>query len=605
MNKHVIALLPPEVVNQIAAGEVVTRPAAVVRELLDNALDAGATDIRVEIESGGKKRVLVRDNGCGMDESSLRLSVQPHATSKIRTIDDLQTLRSLGFRGEALPSILSVSRMEVLTAESGATGGHKLVGSGKSMKVSPAAAPPGTTVIIRDLFWNVPARRKFLRSDSSETRAITETIIERALSHPDVALRYVRDDQEVFALPGSSTLADRIRAVFGRDIAAACIAFDRASPSRRVRGFASDPSVIKSTRSSIYLFVNGRRVQEPRLMHTVLTVYREIIDEGFPAVFLFLDVDPHLVDVNVHPAKAEVRFSDASLVYSFAADALSEAIHRFRRPEGPATLASGSSTSPAPLVSGSTDPSAVSSPTTPAFSSMSTASAVSPAAGNLTPAPIAQSIPSVQPLFAPVAGRYRVLGQIYRTFILAEDLEPSKDGEPGGLWIIDQHVASERVILSRLMERIESHALNSQSLLVPLVLELGLKDSILFERAAPPLRRMGFEVEPFGPRGVWVVRAVPTLLGRRVADRKLFLKFVEELGSFDMTRRAEQELFHDVLAHFSCRSAIKAGDTLLPEEQSKLLSDLLSVEHFRICPHGRPSMIQITQDELERRFLRK
>lgn len=582
-----IAVLPPDVVNQIAAGEVVTRPASVVRELLDNAIDAGATEIAVEIEKGGKKKIIIRDNGCGMGAESLKLSVQPHATSKIRTIDDLQAVRSLGFRGEALPSILSVSRLEMLSCESDARSGHRLVGDGKFGKLAPAAGAPGTVVAVRDLFWNVPARRKFLRSDASEARAITEAVVEKALAHPQVAFRYLRDGQEAFDLPAGSSLKERVRTLFGRDICDACIPFDRASTSQRVFGFATDPSVVKSTRSSVYIFVNGRRVQERSLMHAMLTVYREILHDGFPALFVFIEIDPHLIDVNIHPAKAEVRFSDASLVYRFVTESLSNVVHRDRPSHIPAQTAVFAA---AGAESGSSMGTSDSPNLPPPSASFSAAQS--------------QSSPA---LFPAARARFRILGQVYKTFLVVEEVSPppSSDALPGDLWMVDQHVASERIILSRMTERIASQGALSQALLVPLVLELGLKDSILFERVASSLRRMGFETEPFGPRGVWIVRAVPCILGRRVADRKLFLKFVEELSSFDTTRRAEEELFHDVLAHFSCRSAIKAGDVLLPEEQAQLLSDLLSVDHFRICPHGRPSMIKIPKDELERRFLRK
>lgn len=576
-----IQVLPPDVVNQIAAGEVVTRPASAVRELLDNAVDAAATDIEIEIEKGGKKKIRVRDNGAGMDDESLQLAVAPHATSKIRNSDDLQNVRTLGFRGEALASIFSVSRMDLLSRPASSASGFRLIGSaGRVASTAPAASSPGTTVTLRDLFWNVPARRKFLRSDASETRAVTEAVIEKALAYPAFAFRYIRDGQEAMNLTGKATLKERIEALFGRDISGACIPFERESPSIRVRGLASDPSVVKSTRGSIYLFVNGRRIQDPRLGHAILTVYREILSQGFPAIFLFIEIDPHLVDVNVHPAKAEVRFSDASWVYRFTAETLAQAIH------GPAPVPVSSSAVALPRV-------------TPGPSIDEDRSADQP---SWEPAAAPQSpvaVP-VMPMIAPtaVSSRFRLFGQIYKTFLLAEDTST------GEFHLIDQHVASERILLSRMTARIESHAALSQGLLVPLVLELGLKDAILFERVAGALRKMGFETEPFGPRGVWVVRAVPTILGRRVADRKMFLKFVEELSSFDTTRRAEEELFHDVLAHFACRSAIKAGDALLPEEQAQLVSDLLAVEHFRICPHGRPSMIKITREELERRFQR-
>lgn len=591
MSRPVIAVLPVEIVNQIAAGEVVTRPASVVRELLDNAIDAGATAILVEIEKGGKKRILIRDDGCGMDAASLKLAVQPHATSKIRTLDDLQNIRSLGFRGEALSSICSVSRLEIVSCESPENGGFKLVSDGKNIKVSPAAAPPGTALAVRDLFWNVPARKKFLRSDASETRAVTEAVIEKALAYPGCSFRYIRDGQEVFDLLGNASLQDRVRALFDPQLASACIPFDQSAQSQRVSGLASDPSIVKSTRGSIYLFVNGRRVQEPRLMHAILTVYREILDEGFPAIFAFIEIDPHLVDVNVHPAKSEVRFADASIVYRFVSGAISNAIHR--------SLPSPANFSAPVTMDSSSDFQSV--PVVPYSRQELGVAGVEPDAAHTAGTRLSET----EPLFAvSQQNRFKILGQIYRTFLLVEEVAPAS-GEPGDLWIVDQHVAAERVILSRMTDRIESRGPLSQALLVPLVLELGLKDSILFERVAPVLRRMGFETEPFGPRGVWIVRAVPTVLGRRVADRKLFLKFVEELSSFDTTRRSEEELFHDVLAHFSCRSAIKAGDVLLPEEQAQLLSDLLAAEHFRICPHGRPSMIKISKDELERRFLRK
>ncbi len=608
MTRPDIAVLAPEVVNQIAAGEVVTRPAAVVRELLDNAVDAGATDILIEIEKGGKKRILVRDDGIGMDHDSLKLAVLPHATSKIRSIDDLHNIRSLGFRGEALPSILAVSRLEILTAASTARSGHRLTASADKSTISPAAAPAGTSVSVRDLFWNVPARRKFLRSDTSETRAVTEVIIEHALAFPNLAFRYIRDGIESFALPAGETIADRVRELYDPLIHQAAIPFQSETASIRISGLATDPSVVKSTRSSMVLFVNGRRIQDSRLTHVILTVYREILDQGFPAVFMFLDINPHLVDVNVHPAKAEVRFSDPSIVYQAVSETLSGAIHRFHpsstpTPESASAVAGGPIASPgapeASPLSHSTDRPQPPNPSIAPVEPGDPDPALSPDPDFLQPAAAAT-------LFPLVAGRFRVLGQIYKTFLLVEEIpaESSESADPQ-IWIVDQHVASERVLLARTTDRIESRGALSQALLVPLILELGLRDSILFERAAASLRRMGFEIEPFGPRGVWVVRAVPSILGRRVADRKVFLKFVEELSSFDMTRRSEEELFHDILAHFSCRAAIKAGDVLLPEEQSRLLSDLLSSQHFRICPHGRPSMIKLSKDELERRFLRK
>lgn len=591
-----IHVLAPEVVNLIAAGEVVTRPSAVIRELMDNSIDAGATEIIVEIDEGGKKRILVRDNGQGMGMESMKLAVEAHATSKISTLDDLQNIRTLGFRGEALACIRGVSRMEIVSCESLDPGGHRLLSDGKRTRVTPHPCPLGTSVTVRDLFWNVPARRKFLKSESSETRAVTEVVIDRALASFGTAIGYVRDGREVFHLPASS-LKERVSGLFDRELGDACITFEKRMQSLTVKGLAGDPSVTRSTRSSIYLFVNGRRVQDARLTHTVLTVYREILREGFPAVFVFIDIDPHLVDVNVHPAKAEVRFSDTASVCRHVYDAISSAVHGSR----PAVVEHAAITSaqvPQAVGASSAASSQVSAGHVAGAFASSTGSSLPPDSSETPASP-------ETPLFATTEGRFRIIGQIYRTFLLVEETAPPQSPEDGTLWIVDQHVASERVLLAKMLERIESRGAVSQPLLVPLILELGLKDSILFDRVAPALRKMGFETEPFGPRGVWVVRAVPVMLGRRVADRKLFLKFVEEMSSFDTTRRSQEEVFHDVMAHFACRAAIKAGDALMPEEQAGLLSSLLAVEHFRICPHGRPSMIQITRDELDRRFLRK
>lgn len=580
-----IRILPPEVASQIAAGEVVERPASVVKELLENALDAGAAHITVRVEGGGQRLVEVADDGCGIPPEEVALAVERHATSKLASATDLFNISSLGFRGEALASIASVSRFTLTSMVAGQPHGSRIrVEGGRAGKPEPAGAPPGTTVRVEDLFFNLPARRKFLKSETSERRLIESLAARYALAYPHVRFTLEMEGRTSLQTSGSGGRVEVLANLFGAAIARQLVEVAFRGDALDVSGYISPPGLTRSNRREIIFFVNGRPVQDISMMTALLQAYHGLLMVGrFPYAILLLQIPPESVDVNVHPTKAEVRFRNPDGVFS----SVQRAVRRALLAHSPVTELPSQTMwtdrtwespqtghTPTPLIGregGSlTLPSPASSqppPPTPA----------GPGQGRITP-------PGV-PLL-------RLVGQIASTYLVAEG--------PDGLYLVDQHAAHERVLYEKLSAQ-PAGSLPAQNLLEPVSVELPSHQASLVEGQLPLLGALGFHVEPFG-RGAYLVRALPALLAHMQPEAALRV-LVEDFEEDETPLGAALE--NRLKARICKRAAVKAGQALSPDEQRNLLADLEACQSPRTCPHGRPTMIYISVDLLERQFGRR
>jgi DNA mismatch repair protein MutL len=685
-----IRILSDQVANQIAAGEVVDRPASVVKELLENALDAGAMRIRVEVEGGGRKLIRIADDGCGMNRDDALLAFERHATSKLRSADDLLAIATLGFRGEALPSIASVSRVTLETSPDDGSGGTRLeIAGGRILHVDDAALPQGTTLSVADLFFNTPARRKFLRAESTELAHVTALVTHYALVHPEKHFELVSASHTLVSAPPVARTAERIYQIFGKDTLEQLLPVAAETPLQRaglpepppwkkdpdeppknpgtirLSGFYSRPELQKLNRNSIYIFVNKRLIRDRLLLHAITEAYRNVIPPtSFPVVLLFLEMPPEEVDVNVHPAKTEVRFRQSALIHDFVRDSLRTALIKAR----PAAqflaalnnnpLASPSLMPPAisPLPGGpgngngsglhpSPDPYPVlpdSEPIDPADAERLVLTAPEPAptpvrlpfaAGSFLPGSFAgltqtaaallqgellqpvhqcdstQPESAVSPALAAaqveaeqaaqtlnhLAG-LRPLGQLRESFILAT-------GEDG-LWIIDQHVAHERVLFEKILRARKVEQVQRQRLLMPLLVELKPWQMVVFAQIAGELERNGFEVEPFGPQTL-AVKAAPVGLEGAELERTL-TEVIEQAGKEEQDTGNEglRDMGRRVAASIACHSAIKVNTPLDPARMEWLLLELAKTEHPTNCPHGRPIALLYSWREIQRAFHR-
>ena len=678
-----IRILPDQVANQIAAGEVVDRPASVVKELLENALDAGASRIRVEVEAGGRKLIRIADDGHGMNRDDALLAFERHATSKLRTADDLLSIATLGFRGEALPSIASVARVTLETATGEETAGTRMeIAGGKILHVDDAALPRGATIAVADLFFNVPARRKFLRAEATELAHVTALVTHYALVHPEMHFELVSATHTLVSAPPVSRIAERIYQIFGKETLGQLLPVaaemplahgglpepppwkrDPDEPARdpgtlRLSGFYSKPELQKLNRNSIYIFVNKRLIRDRALLHAITEAYRNVIPPtSFPVVLLFLEMPPEEVDVNVHPAKTEVRFRQQSLIHDFVRDSLRTALINAR----PAAGFLGAHAAPA--ASPSLMPPAVSAlPGAPESVSMEQLEDSDPgayqngraeaAAFQLTPrlpSPMPGKLPfgagsfdqrawgeAASALFTPPglpitdgcspagAGAYdasgtvvetaqveaeqaaanlnhlgslKPLGQLRESFILAS-------GEDG-LWIIDQHVAHERILFEKILRDRQVEKVQRQRLLMPLLVELKPWQMVVFARIAEELERNGFEVEPFGPQTL-AVKAAPVGLEGAALERMLG-EVIEQSGTDTDEPKQNEDLTAlrtRIAASIACHSAIKVNTPLDSVRMEWLLSELAKTDHPTNCPHGRPIALLYSWKEIQRAFHR-
>lgn len=683
-----IRILSDQVANQIAAGEVVDRPASVVKELLENSLDAGAERIRVEVEAGGRKLIRIADDGIGMMRDDAHLAFERHATSKLRTSEDLLSIATLGFRGEALPSIASVSRVELTTRTSSeASGTHIEISGGKVQRVEDAGAPTGTVISVRDLFFNTPARRKFLKSEATELAHITALVTHYALAHPAKHFELHAASHAVLITPPVAKPAERVYQIFGKDTLDRLLAFaaesrleraglpepppwkrppDYVAPEPgflRITGFASKPELQKLNRNSIYCFVNQRLVRDRLLMHAVAEAYRNILPQGsFPVVLLFLELPAEEVDVNVHPAKTEVRFRQPNFIHDFVRDSIRGKLSVARPaaaflqalttrpsatpglvpeyspdlsgsnevqqaagrresgtppavndaepflltgpvaapfagrllfpPEADGAEAASRPANSAPLSSGLAGPAGL--PADESSIAVRTGSACSILPAQAFGPDFPEQVPG-QPEIPALDGlaSLKPLGQLRESFILAVNEE--------GLWIVDQHVAHERVLFERILRERQVEKVQRQRLLMPLLIDLLPAQMVVFPAIARELERNGFEVEPFGPRTL-AVKAAPLGLDGRNLERML----IEVLEQAEGREQAEnlETVRTRVAASLACHAAIKVNTPLDGARMEWILAELAKTKHPMSCPHGRPIVLRYSWKDIQRAFQR-
>jgi len=581
-----IQILPDEVASQIAAGEVVERPASVVKELLENSLDAGSSHINILVEGAGKGLIEIADNGTGITAKELPLAVSRHATSKLSSAEDLFRIETLGFRGEALASIGSVSRMTITSRPKDAEMGLQLqMDGGHLVSTQPVGVPAGTVIRVRDLFYNVPARLKFLKTDRTERRRIDQLVTQYALAYPQVRFQLRQEGRSSLQTSGKGDRREVLATLYGVEVAKQMIEVLAQDDHLGIVGFTSPTSLTRSNRSEITFFINGRPVQDVALTTALVQAYHTMLMVGrYPMAILFLDIPPEMVDVNVHPAKAEVRFRDRDQVFR----GVGRAVHRALLAHTPVPEVNqlGSQLRWSPTWGGNRTARGVD----PAWGMMATANNEQvPAAdgqGIGFPENSQSSLPEVNvPLL-------RLVGQVALAFLVAEG--------PDGLYLIDQHAAHERILFERFIRQ-RQETIPSQALLEPVTVELPPASARLIEDQLAIITQLGFQIESFG-RGTFLIRTIPTLLSQM--DPAAALRVLVEDFEEDETP-LEAEIEAKIIARVCKRAAVKAGQVLSQEEQLALLRDLEACQSPRTCPHGRPTMIHLSVDLLERQFGRK
>ncbi len=584
-----IRLLPEEIASQIAAGEVVERPASVVKELVENALDAGARAVSVRVEGAGQRLIEVSDDGQGIPAEELPLAVTRHATSKLNRAEDLFRIVTLGFRGEALASIASVSRFTIVSRPPrDAVGARLRVEGGRAGAVEPVGAPPGTLVRVEDLFYNLPARRKFLKKPVTERRQIDALLSRYALAYPQVRFSLTQDGRPALQTSGGGERREALAALYGVETARRMLPVEALTGRIRVEGFISPTDLTRGNRQGMLFFVNGRPVQDAALAAALLRAYHTLLMAGrYPYAVLFLEVPPEAVDVNVHPAKAEVRFRDK--------DAVFRAVQRAAR----GALLAHTPVPDIPLDTPYQPPAEGGAPAWEGAPAWGGAEADSPAGGaylpGTLPRPEADSAAPPSGEQPPLPGRVpllRLVGQIASAYLVAEG--------PDGLYLIDQHAAHERVLFERFLAQ-QGDSLPSQALLEPASVSLPPEQARLLEAELPVLERLGFRVEAFG-RNTFLVRSLPALLAQMEPAAALRV-LVEDFEEDETPLQGQVEA--RIIARVCKRAAVKAGQTLSPQEQEALLRDLEACQSPRTCPHGRPTMIHLAVDVLERQFGRR
>jgi DNA mismatch repair protein MutL len=602
-----IRLLPETVASQVAAGEVVERPASVVKELIENSIDAGARKIEIITHRGGISLVRVIDDGSGMDRDDALLSLERHATSKIRSAADLQTIGTLGFRGEALPSIASVSRFRLTTREPNAIAGTEIIiNGGKIDVVRDGGEAPGTQVEVRSLFYNLPARRKFLRSENTESRNIEHQIHLQAIGHPRIAFTLLRDDRLVFQLPETATLSDRIRDLYGSELLERLIQVNgNASAKVQISGLIGQAGLSRQTRAQLLIFVNGRAIESGLVTAAVREGYHTALMKGqYPVTFLFLDLDPSAVDVNVHPTKREIRLRDPTEVREAIVHCLRQTLERSRTEWQEKFRAPAA---PPPVVTKISAPGMVERQLAAAVDSESVRAGYRPGVSapqpRLAPDDRKESVAGVvdadrarQTARAKHAApqQFQIIGVLNKLYVLMENAD--------GLVLVDQHAAHERILFEDLQRRMEKQGVPAQKLLLPQTFDLSPRDSDWIERNMSILQKMGIGIESFGPNS-FKIDSLPSFLN--VSDPTHFMrKVIDDLKSVTSNSSA-MRLGEEMIAKTVCRHAVKANDPLRYLEVEKLIQDLLECDLPYCCPHGRPTMIQISLAELEKKFGRK
>jgi DNA mismatch repair protein MutL len=630
-----IRVLSDNVANKIAAGEVVERPASVVKELLENSLDAGATEFRLDVEAGGRRLIRLADNGMGMMRDDALLAFERHATSKLSDVKDLLSIATLGFRGEALPSIASVSRLLLETrAREEAVGTTVELAGGKILRCEDAALAGGTVITVRDLFYNVPARKKFLRTEQTEIAHVASLITHYSLAHADKSFLLRHNNSDLLDVTPVATLRERVYQVFGSQILDELLDLgdqsrsfplpvedEQGGPRRfRLRGFVSGPQVQRLNRNSIYLFVNGRLIRDRLLLHALSAAYHNLMPQAcYPFALLFLDCDLEEVDVNVHPSKTEVRFRHGSLAHDFVRDTIRDAlmaqrpVSRIPSPAQPAAVLPYSEFTQRvqnmtfPAVAEPENPSALPEFTLhrppsppprfdfadapPASESVSEGAprmAVPDTHGPLFPGGVLPEPESLEAL-----KDLRPLGQIHDSFIIAAGRD--------GLWIIDQHVAHERILFEQVLAARSRNSVETQGLLMPLVIQLSPAQELEYARIAEELNALGFDTEPFGNRTV-AVKSAPAGIGPSDIEKVIFE--ILEISERELRKASLDDLRRSMAASIACRAAIKINMRLEPAKMDWLLRALAATSSPMSCPHGRPIALRYSTRDILKSFHR-
>jgi DNA mismatch repair protein MutL len=657
-----IRILPDQVANQIAAGEVVERPASVVKELLENSLDAGATELRIEVESGGRRLIRIADDGCGMLRDDALLAFERHATSKLRAVKDLLSIATLGFRGEALPSIASVSRLllETRSAEE-ATGTRIEIAGGKMLRCEEAAMAPGTAITVRDLFYNVPARRRFLRTEPTELAHIASLVTHYSLAHPEKTFQLSKEGAELLYVTPVAGLRERVYQVFGGETLeelvelgerekemllpapsvapSEAIAEYRREPEEppfrlfRLSGFVSRPQVQRGNRNSIYIFVNGRLIRDRMLLHALSAAYHNLMPPAaYPFSLLFVECAAEEVDVNVHPSKTEVRFRHGSFVHDFVRDAIRDRLMESRpapafspgpRPATPqagaalpysefSQMMENEAPAAAPLAEVASIPNAAAAlpdftlrpPAAPAPRLDFTAPPIEvTAAPRSSPRPPAEdgdahgrfpaeAIPPPE-ISLSVLSDLRPLGQLHDSFIVAAGRD--------GLWIIDQHVAHERILFEQVLKQRAAGRVETQRLLMPAVIRLTPEQQVDYARIADELHASGFETEPFGHNTI-AIKAAPAAVSGPELEKILFE--ILEIAERELRGASLADFGRSICASIACRAAIKINTHLDPAKMEWLLRTLAGTDCPMSCPHGRPIALHYSTREVLKAFHR-
>jgi DNA mismatch repair protein MutL len=577
-----IHVLDDQLVNRIAAGEVVERPSSVVKELVENSLDAGAASIDIVLDEGGRRRIVVSDDGCGMDRDDALLALERHATSKLRRFEDLDAIGTLGFRGEALPSIAAVSRFLLRTAAVEGDGTEIEVRGGRISTVRELARPRGTTIEVGGLFFNVPARRKFLRAVPTELAHAVRTVGHYALAHPSVRFRLEHGGRRLIDAPPASDRSERIAQIHGRELASKLVPFEMEVSGTRAGGFAGRPVDASPRRDTQHVFVNGRLVHDRVLIHAIADAYGNTVAKGlYPAVLLFVEIDPSRVDVNVHPQKTEVRFARSSEVHDAVRAAVASALSReeaipalseLRPTQAPASVAAALER----------------------YVAVAERAPASYGSGERNVARPASLLDDASP--AVEAGHRAVpLAQYRDSYIVAQDRD--------GLVLVDQHVAHERVLYERYLAEAEQGEVQIQRLLFPKTIELTSEEAVLLEAEAAEFVRLGFLLEAFGGTTV-KLDGVPAF-AKDVAPERLLRELLGEAAKTPSAATGVRELRRRLVTSAACQAAIKVNYPLARDGMQRLLDDLFLTENPTTCPHGRPILFRLTLEEIERAFRRR
>lgn len=594
-----IHALPTQLINQIAAGEVVERPASVVKELVENCFDADATQIHIDIDSGGSRLIRIRDDGCGIDKEDLPLALSRHATSKISSLKDLEQVASMGFRGEALPSISAVSRLTLISRIARAQCAWRVSADGTEQKIDPQPDPhpDGTTVEVRDLFYNTPARRKFLKSEKTEFSHIENLLKKMALSRFDIGFRLVHNQREIFHLKSAASEAEqvnRIAGVCGSAFVDNAISVEFASSGLELNGWVGLPTFSRSQQDMQFFYVNGRLIRDRLVAHAVKQAYQDVLFHGRHPVFvLYLHLDPRLVDVNAHPAKLEVRFREGRLVHDF----LFSALHRSLAEQRPGTHPVGMPQTQA--VAGETEGEAVTSRSGRSLSQTSLPMSVAEdikAYASLYPGS-GQPAPQQPPESPPVGQSAPPLGyaiaHVHQVYILSET--------DHGIILVDAHAAHERITYERLKKHYYAGAVPMQPLLLPVRIQVSEDEADQAVREREFFTALGFDINRSGPETL-MLRSAPALLGKADMDR-LVRDILADLSAKGMSRRSEEKS-NRTLATMACHGSVRAGRKLSLDEMNALLRDMEKTERIGQCNHGRPTWVELSHAELDRFFKR-